>query len=82
MNEATKKTLSQFKELTDSEQHDARQKFVRMKEATQIYHMSRTKLAEEALKAGAMYKIGSTILINVQIFDEYLEGFRIPGVML
>ena len=47
MNEATKKTLSQFKELTDSEQHDARQKFARMREATQIYHMSRTKLAEE-----------------------------------
>ena len=53
-----------------------------MNEATQIYHMSRTKLAEEALKAGAMYKIGSTVLINVQIFDEYLEGFRIPGVMV
>ena len=64
---------------TDSEQHDARQKFERMREATQIYHMSRTKLAEEALKAGTMYKIGSTVLIDVQIFDEYPEGFRIPG---
>ena len=31
MNEATKKTLSQFKELADNEKHDARQKFVRMK---------------------------------------------------
>ena len=34
MNEATKKTLSQVKELTDSEQHDARQKFARMREVS------------------------------------------------
>ncbi len=44
MNEATKKTLSQFKELTDSEKHDARQKFVRMKDATDMYNMSRPKM--------------------------------------
>ena len=35
MNEATKKTLSQFKELADNEKHDPRQKFVRMKDATE-----------------------------------------------
>ena len=29
MNEATKKTLSQLKELTDNEKHDARQKFAK-----------------------------------------------------
>ncbi len=39
MNEATKKTLSQFRELTDSEKHDARQKFVRMKDATEMAGM-------------------------------------------
>lgn len=33
MNEATKKTLSQLKELTDNEKHDARQKFARVKDA-------------------------------------------------
>ena len=40
------------KELTDSEQHDARQKFARMREATQIYHMSRTKLVVVELPPG------------------------------
>lgn len=44
--------------------------------------MSRPKIQEEALKAGAFYKIGGVNLINVKIFDEYLEGFRIPGVMV
>ena len=64
MNEATKKTLSQFKELTDNEKHDARQKFVRMKDATEMYHMSRPKMTEEALKAGALYKLGATVIFR------------------
>jgi len=41
MNEATKKTLSQLKELTDNEKHDARQKFARVKDAIEILFLKR-----------------------------------------
>ncbi len=82
MNEATKKTLSQLKELTDNEKHDARQKFARVKDAIEIYHVSRPTIMKMAAESGALYKIDATILINLPILDEYLETFRIPGVML
>ena len=82
MNQATIRALSQVGELVKEEKHDLRQKFIREKDAVRVYCMSRPKIQEEALKAGAFYKIGGVNLINVKIFDEYLEGFRIPGVML
>ena len=82
MNQATIRALSQVGELVKEEKHDPRQKFMREKDAVRVYCMSRPKIQEEALKAGAFYKIGGVNLINVQIFDEYLEGFRIPGVVI
>ena len=52
---------------------------MRVKEATKIYPMSRTKLMEEAFKCGALYEVGKLKLINTEIFEEYLESCRIPG---
>lgn len=82
MNKETEQSLAQIKKLVDEQKHDPRQKFMRMKEATAIYHMSRTKLAEAAIDAGAFYKLGGTVLINIEIFDKYLETFRIPGMVM
>ena len=82
MNEATMKTLSQFKEMADDEKHDPRQKFARVKDAIEIYHVSRPTLMKMAAESGALSKIDATILINFQILDEYLETFRIPGVVI
>lgn len=82
MNQATMKTLSRLKEMTDEEKHDPRQKFARVKDAIEIYHVSRPTIMKMAAESGALYKIDATVLINLQILDEYLETFRIPGVML
>ncbi len=89
MEQESKKTLSQLEKIVGDEIHDPRQKFMRVKDVCEIYHMSRPKIIDEALNAGALYRLprkeGSnkgTILINVVIFDEYLENFRIPGGMM
>ena len=82
MNGATIKSLKQVEELVKEEKHDPRQKFARVKEATEIYHVSRTTLMRMALDSGALYKVNGTVLINLIILDNYLETFRIPGGML
>ena len=68
--------------LTSISSLDSRQKFMRVKDACEAYHMSRPKIMEETLTAGALYRLNKTILINVNIFDEYLETCRIPGEMM
>ena len=81
MNQESKKSLSKIEELVSSDKHDPKQKYVRVKEAIRLYPMSRTKLMEEALKCGALHKVGSITLINVETFEKYLESCRIPGEM-
>ena len=55
-------------------------KFVRVGEGTLIYNIGRNRFIEMARAAGATYKInegtGGTVLINLEIFDEYMEQFR------
>lgn len=82
MNHQTKQSLSQFKKLADEQKHDPRQKFVRVKEAIEIYHVSRPTLMKMAIDAGALYRINATILINLEILDSYVEAFRIPGMVI
>ncbi len=90
MNKETKESLMQIGELVKEEKHNPRQRFMRVKDVCKAYHMSRPKIMEEALSAGALYRLptkdgtikGTIILINVERFDEYLENFRIPGEMM
>ena len=44
-----------------------------------IYSLSHKKLLELASDAGAIYRIDSTVLINRDIFDAYLERFHEPA---
>ena len=57
-------------------------KFVRVGEGTLIYNIGRNRFIEMARAAGAVYKIGTaqgnTILINLELLDEYMEQFREP----
>lgn len=47
-----------------------------------IGHHRFIEMARAARAAGAVYKIGTakgnTILINLEVFDEYMEQFREP----
>lgn len=57
-------------------------KFVRIGEGSMTYSIGHHRFIEMARAAGAVYKIGTakgnTILINLEVFDEYMEQFREP----
>ncbi|MBR1623263.1 MAG: hypothetical protein IJ675_05080 [Pseudobutyrivibrio sp.] len=55
-----------------------RRKFIRYKEAEYIYGIQHKKLLELSDKAGALYRIDGYVLINVEIFEAYLERFHQP----
>ena len=44
--------------------------------------MQHKKLLELASEAGAIYRMDGTVLINRDIFDEYLERFHEPSTLL
>ena len=52
-------------------------KFVRYSEAAEMYHMSVSKFMQMAKDAKAIYKLGQLVLVNLKIFDEYIETFHI-----
>lgn len=56
-----------------------KRRFVTYKEAVELYGIGLTKLQEYAKIAGATYKLGGKVLVNTEIFEAYLEQFRVPG---
>lgn len=58
------------------------QKYIRIGEASKTYSIGRHRMIEMARAAGAVYKINKgtgnsgTVLIRLDIFDEYMEQFR------
>lgn len=56
-----------------------KRRFVTYKEAAKLYSMGLTRLQEHAKMSGATYKLGNKVLVNTEIFEAYLEQFRIPG---
>lgn len=55
-------------------------KYVRIAEGSVIYNIGQHRFIEMARAAGAVYKIGdsqgSTVLVRLDVFDEYMEQFR------
>ena len=58
---------------------EVRRKYLRYKDAELVYSIQHKKLLELADRAGAIYRIDGYVLINRDIFDEYLEQFREAG---
>ena len=56
-----------------------RKRFVTYKQAAELYSMGMNRIQEHAKAAGATYKMGNKVLINTDIFEAYIEQFRIPG---
>ncbi|MGN0241535.1 MAG: DUF6462 family protein [Candidatus Weimeria sp.] len=53
-----------------------RKKFLTYKEAELVYSMQHKKLMNLADRAGAIYRMEGTVLINRDIFDVFLENFH------
>lgn len=58
------------------EESKREKKFVRYEEGAEKYSMSRTSFMKLAKEAHAVYKIRNIALVNVELFEEYLETFR------
>ena len=64
------KPIKPMKEIPDQ---------LRYQQAEIVYSLSHKKLLELASDAGAIYRFDSTVLINREIFDAYLERFHEPA---
>lgn len=67
-------TYSNFRIVRGKE---IKKKFVRYKEGANLYSMSQSKFEQMAKDAGAIYKLNELVLVNMEVFDDYLESFRI-----
>jgi len=54
-----------------------RKKFVRYKEGAEMYSMCQSKFERMARDAKATYKLDKLVLVNTEIFERYLETFRV-----
>lgn len=54
-----------------------KKRFVRYKEGAELYSICQSKFEQMAKDAGACYKLDKVVLVNCDIFEDYLEGFRI-----
>ena len=54
-----------------------RKKFIRYNEGAELYSMCKNTFIKLAAEAGAVYKVNRISLVNVEVFEEYLENFRI-----
>ncbi len=54
-------------------------RFVRYKEGAELYSLGINKFMQMARDANATYKLDKVVLVNCDIFEEYLESFRIMG---
>ena len=59
-----------------------RRQFLSDKDAEIVDSITHKKLLELAGKAGAIYRMDGTVLINRDIFDEYLEQFHEPSTLV
>ena len=59
-----------------------RKKWLRYKDAEIVYSLEHKKILEMADECGAIYRREGTVLINRDIFDEYLERFHQPAGIL
>lgn len=54
-----------------------RKKFVRYKEGAELYSLGQSVFERLAKDAKATYKIGKIVLVNCELFEKYLETFKI-----
>ena len=74
-------TVERRKEVAASAKK-LRRKYLRYKEAEIVYSIQHKKLLELAGKAGALIRIDGYVLIDRDVFEDYLEQFREPSTLI
>ena len=72
------KPITSMKEVPE-QLRKLRRQYLRYQNAEIIYSITHKKIIELASDAGAIYRIDGTVLINRDIFDDYLERFHEPA---
>ena len=54
-----------------------KKRLVRYKEGAEMYSMGMNKFQTLAKAAGASLKIDRMVLVDLDVFDKYLESFRV-----
>lgn len=44
-----------------------------------LYGLCQSTFEKRAKEAGATYKVGKAVIVDCEIFEKYLESFRIPA---
>ena len=55
----------------------SKKRLVRYKEGAEMYSMGMNKFQTLAKDAGATLKIDRLVLVDLDVFDQYLETFRV-----
>ena len=58
-----------------------KKRLVRYKEGAEMYSMGMNKFQTLAKDAGAILKIDRMVLVDLDVFDQYLESFRVKQVV-
>lgn len=75
MSTASEKSLTRLKEIIEEDNNI--KEYIRLKDGLTIYGLKMTTFRRMARRAGAVYKIGSVVLINKRIFDTYLIEHKV-----
>lgn len=59
------------------EKNREKKRFVRYKEGAMLYGLCQSTFEKRAKEAGATYKIGKAVIVDCEIFEKYLESFRV-----
>ena len=62
-----------------SQTKDVMKKYVNATEGSIIYSLGKTRFMALAKEAGAIYKVGASALVNIEVFEQYLEQFLEPA---
>lgn len=54
-----------------------KKRLVRYKEGAEMYSMGMNKFQTLAKEAGAILKIDRMVLVDLDVFDRYLDSFRV-----
>lgn len=71
MNKETIRSLNKIKNLSETTRQFKR--YMRVAEAERNYQMDRRMLTDIAIAAGALYKINSITLVDMDLFEAYFE---------
>ena len=72
-----KESSNQNEQKTKRREAIRKKKFVRYDEGAELYSMCKHSFMKLAAEAGALYKVNRISLVNMEVFEEYLETFRI-----